>query len=142
MRYAWASMAVVLASMAWASAARAADDAPAPSPSYIKDIKPFLAAYCMRCHNERRPRAGVSVATLGDLTRTGKHGALVVPEKPDDSRWIMVMTGKGKPMPPRKAPQPKKEEIAKVRDWIKAGAVDDTPAATDDKTKAAGDSGK
>ena len=75
MRYAWASMAVVLASMAWASAARAADDVPAPSPSYTKDIKPFLAAYCMRCHNERRPRAGVSVATLGDLTRTGKHGA-------------------------------------------------------------------
>ncbi len=141
MRYAWSVMAVVLASMAWAGAARAADDAPAP-PSYTKDIKPFLAAYCMRCHNERPPRAGVSVATFADLTKTGRRGALVVPEKPDDSRWMMVMTGKGKPMPPRKAPQPKKEEIARVRDWIKAGAVDDTPAAADDKPKAAGDSGK
>ena len=102
----------------------------------------------MNCHNDKRSRAGVSVETFADLTKAGKRGALVVPEKPDDSRLLLVLAGKGKPMPPRKAAQPKDAEVAKVRDWIKAGAVDDTAAPDDkkaadaDKPKAAGDSAK
>ena len=71
MRYAWAGTAVVLASMAWAGETKAADE---PPPSYTKDIKPFLAAYCMNCHNDRRARAGVSVASFADLMKAGKRG--------------------------------------------------------------------
>jgi uncharacterized membrane protein len=147
MRRVWASAAAVLSVLAYTGAASAADDPPAP-PSYTKDVKPFVTTYCMKCHNDKRARAGVSVETFADLTKAGRRGALVVPEKPDDSRMMLVLAGKGKPMPPRKALQPKDEEIAKMREWIKAGAVDDTAAADDkkaadaDKPKAAGDSAK
>ena len=55
---------------------------------------------------------------------------------------MMVMTGKGKPMPPRKALSPRTKRSPRCADWIKAGAVDDTPAAADDKTKADGDAAK
>ena len=121
--------------------ATAADDPP-EAPSYIKEVKPFVTTYCMNCHNAKRPEAGVSVETFADLTKPGRRGALVVPEKPDDSRLLLVLAGRGKPMPPRKAPQPKDAEVARVREWIKAGAADDTPATDADKPKAAADSAK
>jgi hypothetical protein len=136
MRHAWAGVAAVLASLAWAGAATAADDPPTP-PSYTKDVKPFLAKYCMNCHSGSRARSGYSVESLADLTHDGRRGALVVPEKPDDSRLIMSLTGRGKAMPPRRAAQPKADEITMVRAWIMAGAKDDTPA--DDDKKKAGD---
>jgi hypothetical protein len=57
-----------------------------------------------------------------------------VAEKPDDSRLVLSVTGKTrKAMPPRNKPQPKADEINKIREWIKAGAKDDTPA--EDKKK-------
>jgi hypothetical protein len=134
MRSTLVSMAVVLVGMGTASAA---DD----TPSYTSDIKPFLTKYCMNCHNDAKPKAGYSVETFADLTKNGKKGALVVPEKPDDSRLLLSLAGKGKAMPPRKAPQPKDDEVTKLRDWVKAGARDDTPAA-DDKKKSNDDAGK
>jgi len=106
------------------------------SPSYPKDVKPFLRTYCMACHSGARAKAGYSVETFDSLMKKGRGGPLVVPEKPDDSHLILSVTGKTRrAMPPRNKPQPKADEIAKVRDWIKSGAKDDTPAATDDKKK-------
>jgi hypothetical protein len=134
MRNAWLSLAVFLAG---AGVASAADE----TPSYTTDIKPFLTRYCMNCHNDAKPKAGYSVETFADLTKSGKRGALVVPEKPDESRLLLSLAGKGKPMPPRKAAQPREEEVGKVRDWIKGGAKDDTPA-DDDKKKTNGEAGK
>ena len=115
MRRAWAGVVLVLASLGGAGAASAADDPPAP-PSYTNDIKPFLANYCMRCHSTARPRSGVCVETYTDLTKPGRR-TLVVPEKPDDSRLLAVLTGHGRQMPPGRLPQPKADEVAKVRDW-------------------------
>ena len=78
---------------------------------------------------------GYSVESLDTLLKKGRGGAtLVVAEKPDDSRLIQSATGKTRrAMPPKNKPQPKADEIAKLRDWIKAGSKDDTPA--DDKKK-------
>jgi hypothetical protein len=135
MRRATAGVAAVLTALAWAGSAAAADD-PAPPPSFTKDVKPFLARYCMNCHSDAKPRAGYSVETFADLTRDGKRGALVTPGKPDDSRLLLSLAGKGKPMPPRKAAQPTPREAAAIRAWITAGAKDDTPA-DDDKKKPA-----
>jgi cytochrome c len=140
MQQAWAGMVLVLASLGWVGAASAADDPPAP-PSYSSDVKPFLANYCMRCHSGGRSRSGVSVETYADLTKPGRR-TLVVPEKPDDSRLLAVLTGHGRQMPPGRSPQPKADEIAKVRDWIAAGAKDDTAPADADKKNPPADPGK
>jgi hypothetical protein len=127
MRSVLTSAAAVLVLSAWCRSASAEDA------SYTKDVKPFVEKYCMSCHADGKGKAGYSVETYTSLTKKGRKGALVVAEKPDDSRLITTMEGKGKPMPPKKAPQPKAEEIAKVKDWIKAGAKDDSPA--DDRKK-------
>jgi hypothetical protein len=138
MKRAWTGLAVVVGALAWAGAA-AGDD---PAPSYTKDVKPFLKQYCMNCHNDVRGRAGYSVETFADLMKDGRRGALVVPQKPDDSRLLLSLTGRGRRMPPGRSPQPKADEIAKVHDWIAAGATDDTPAADADKPKAPADADK
>jgi len=119
----------LLALLGGAGFTLAADD----PPSYTKDVKPFLKTYCMECHGPFRAKAGYSVDNYDSLLKKGRGGsALVVPEKPDESRLLMCMTGKTRrAMPPKNKTQPKADEIAKVREWIKAGAKDDT--AKDDK---------
>jgi hypothetical protein len=87
----------------------------------------------MECHNSEKAKAGFKVETYADLTRVTRKGKLVVPEKPDQSKLVLTLEGKGKAMPPKKAPQPRAEEVTRLRDWVKAGAKDDTPA--DDKKK-------
>ena len=98
MRQVWARAALFAASLVWVGSASAADD-PTPPPSYSKDVRPFLNKYCMNCHNDARPRAGVSIETFGDLIKESRR-PLVVPEKPDDSRIMQTLSGKAKPMPP------------------------------------------
>ena len=128
LRVALLTVAIVLGA---GSLARATGDAP----SYAKDVKPFLTKYCMDCHGNTRPKGGYSVTTFDNLLKKGRRGAMVVPEKPDESRLLLTMAGKGKPMPPKNKPQPSADEVAKVREWVKGGAKDDAPAA-DDKKKA------
>ncbi len=94
--------------------------------SYVNDVKPLLATYCAECHNPDKAKDGYDVTTFAALLRSGKKGAMVVPSKPDESRLMLTLHGTGKPMPPKKSPQPTAEEIAKFSAWIEAGAEDDS----------------
>jgi len=99
-----------------------------PAVSYVHDVEPFLAQYCVECHRKGKTSAGYDVTSYGALTKRGKYGALVVPGKPDISRLYEVMDGMSKSMPPSGSAQPTAEEIAKIVAWIKADAKDDSPA--------------
>lgn len=108
--------------------------------SYTKDVQPFLTKYCLDCHKHTKAKAGYDVESYGLLMRVGKKGAMVVPGKPEASRLTLTMEKKGKPMPPRKSPQPTADEIARITAWIAAGAQDDSagdhsPKAGDAKDK-------
>jgi hypothetical protein len=98
------------------------------APSYATDMQPFLTQYCAACHNEKKAEHGYAVDTFAGLTRTGKKGAMVVPGKPTESLLVQLFQPGRKHMPPDKSPQPTAEQIAKVVEWITAGAVDDTAA--------------
>jgi hypothetical protein len=106
--------------------------AAAVGPSYSKDIKPFLTRYCAECHNDKQAKAGVNLDSYQALMKGDKKGrALIVPKQPDTSRLLHTMEGKGKVMPPRKAKvRPTAAEVAKIRAWIRAGALDDTKKST------------
>jgi Planctomycete cytochrome C len=103
-----------------------ADD---PAPSFTKDVQPFLQTYCVSCHNGTKAKSGVNVEGYRALMNNKN---LVVSGKADDSRLLAVLTGKAKPMPPKKRDQPTADEIKKVRAWIDAGAKDDTKVAQAD----------
>jgi len=98
-------------------------------PSYTKDIKPFLTKYCVECHGDGKPKAGVRVNSYDALIKAGRK-TLVVPKKPDESFLVMTMVGKAKRMPPRKfTDQPTEKEINLVKAWVEAGAKDDSRKA-------------
>lgn len=111
-----------------------ADDKPAPS--YVKDVKPFLATYCTGCHGAAKPKAGVVLTTYDNLLKQSRAGFVVVPSQPDKSMLIRTLSGDAKKMPPAKFPkQPTADEIATIKAWIAAGAKDDSAAAPAEEKK-------
>jgi hypothetical protein len=102
-------------------------------PSYAKQVKPFLARYCLECHSSDEPQGGLNMESFKSLMEGGGRGAAIMPGNADKSPLVLQIEGKSKPsMPPKKAKQPKAEEISVVRAWVAAGAKDDsaTVAAT------------
>ncbi len=96
-------------------------------PSYSKHIKPFLAKYCVECHDAKAPDGGLSLESYKDLLDGGDHGKALIPGKADLSRIVRMVEGKSGPrMPPKKSTQPAKEELPLLRAWIAAGAMDDS----------------
>src|SRR6516164_8284199 len=90
------------------------------TPSYARQIKQFFARYCLECHNPDEPNGGLSLESYKSLSEGGTHGPALVAGKPDDSRMVQMVEGKAKiTMPPKKARQPKADEIALLRQWVK-----------------------
>ena len=107
-----------------------ADDTP---PSYVKDVQPFLNKYCVQCHKTGMAKGGANLESYASIMKGGKNGRkLLVAGKPDESRIVTCTEGTTKPvMPPKKAKaKPADKEAAVLRDWVKAGAKDDTPQDT------------
>lgn len=101
----------------------------AAPPSYAKDVRPFFARYCIECHSGTDPDGELNLETYKSLVAGGTHGPVLTPGKPDASRIVRMVEGKKGPrMPPKKARQPKPEEVALLRAWVAAGAKDDGAA--------------
>ena len=101
-----------------------------PSPSYYRQIRPFFARYCVRCHNEDEPKGGLALEDFEALALGGNSGEVVVPGEPDESLLVLLVEKKKKPhMPPPEARQPSADEIRLLREWVQAGAHDDTDQA-------------
>jgi WD40 repeat protein len=97
-------------------------------PSYAKQVRPFLAAYCVECHNAKTFKAGLDLETYKALLEGSDRGPVLVKGKPDESLLVLLPEKKKQPhMPPRKAKRfPKPAETAILRAWIAAGAKDDS----------------
>ncbi len=94
--------------------------------TYTQQIKPFFARYCLECHNHEEPKGGLNLETYQGLRQGGDNGAVLTPGKADTSRIVHLVEHRAKPfMPPKKAKQPRPEEIALLRRWVDAGAKED-----------------
>ncbi len=99
----------------------------AQSPSYSKDIRPFLTKYCLECHNAKTLKGSLSLETHKAMMDGSDIGPVIVAGQPDKSKLVLLTEHKDKPtMPPPKAKfQPTKAEIKLLREWVAAGAKDD-----------------
>ncbi|MBI1829926.1 MAG: DUF559 domain-containing protein, partial [Planctomycetes bacterium] len=99
----------------------------AQAPSYSKDIRPFVTKYCLECHNARTQKGTLSLETHKAMMDGADAGPVIAPGQPDKSKLVLLVEHKQKPtMPPAKAKyQPTKDEVALLRAWVKAGAMDD-----------------
>jgi WD40 repeat protein len=117
----------VLAFAAWLVAAPlvAAED-----PSYVRDVRPILDRSCTSCHQPASKQADLDLTTYGGLRAGGRRGPGFVPGSPDQSLVIQFITATVMPaMPFGQAPLAA-NEISTIRDWISAGAKDDSPSDT------------
>lgn len=100
------------------------------SPSFAKQVRPFLAKYCSECHNAKELKGGLNLESFRELQKGADSGPIYVAGEPDMSPLVVLAEGKDSPrMPPRKARQPKANEVAVLRAWVAAGAKDDSTEA-------------
>jgi hypothetical protein len=102
--------------------------------SYKNDVAPLLAKHCMPCHAEESAnKSDLFLDSHALLMKGGKHGAAVVPGKPDESDLVLKLSayppfGDRMPLFPRRklimAPPVylSKEEVGVIRKWIEEGA--------------------
>ncbi len=83
--------------------------APAEDPTFQKQILPFLQTYCLGCHNSTKAAGGLTLEGYQNEAHARK----------DRKTWATVehALAAGE-MPPKKKPQPTKEERAFVVSWI------------------------
>ena len=123
------------AGRAWASTACAAVflwAAPLPAAEskvgFNRDVRPILADNCFACHgpDANHRKAGLRLDTKeGLFEKTAKHEPAVVPGKLKESElWSRVTTTNlDDRMPPEDSHKElKPEQIAKLKEWILAGA--------------------
>ena len=117
-----ATVALILSMTALASPATADDSAV----DYVRDVKPLLAAHCVRCHGPTKPKAGLRLDTAKGAA------AAVTPGNGPESPIVLALLGEGDgERMPLKRPPLKDKEIEAVRRWIDAGArapLDEVPS--------------
>src|SRR3982751_266073 len=95
----------------------------AADPSYFRDVRPVLQRQCQGCHQPNLKSSGLDLTTYEGLATGGKHG-------PGLTLIVKYLTGETKPQMPLGQPPLAAEAIETVRNWIAAGAKNDSPAET------------
>ncbi len=97
-------------------------------PSFRRDIQPILQKHCTGCHRPGGASSGLDLTTFAAFQTGGTRGTAFVPGQPDESLTVKYLLAVVRPqMPMGGAPLPQ-DQIELFRDWIKAGAKDDSPA--------------
>jgi len=101
------------------------DKAGAEKISYRGDVWPILKRHCWGCHSGGDAKGGLSVDTVADMRKGGDGGALFEAGKPDDSLLLQMIVG-SEPEMPQKQPPLSAAKIQILREWVFAGAQDDS----------------
>ncbi|MCA9174385.1 MAG: PSD1 domain-containing protein [Planctomycetales bacterium] len=119
---------LVVAAFSLASAAVAEAE---ETVSFERHVLPLLDRRCNRCHHRDEPRGGLDLSRLETILRGGDElGPAAIPGKPSESPLIKVLDGTKEPAMPEGGEPLPDAEIALLRQWIAAGAKDDTPQFT------------
>src|SRR5689334_9672416 len=102
----------------------------AADPSYYRDVQPVLQKNCVGCHQPAMKSSGLDLTTYEGFHAGGKRGPAFMAGAPEKSVVTQFLSGESKPQMPLGLPALAKGDIDVVRDWIKAGATDDSPHET------------
>jgi hypothetical protein len=111
-----------------AEGSEAAAAAPADGTlKFSRDIAPIIVTNCAGCHNPpRQARIKLDMSTFEKLMAGSPKGPVIVPGKPDESHLVLRIKGEETPRMPQGANRSlSADAIARVEQWVKAGAVID-----------------
>ncbi|MEQ9408918.1 MAG: PSD1 and planctomycete cytochrome C domain-containing protein [Fuerstiella sp.] len=91
---------------------------------FRRDVAPILQTRCLRCHNDRDHRGGLSMQSNNALQAGGQSGQVVVPGETDASYLLdlIVPEDGSAEMPPDGEPL-SDVEIDTLRNWVRSGAA-------------------
>jgi mono/diheme cytochrome c family protein len=124
---------VVVLGAGLATSTTAADNPPGAPPlppaaegkiDFDKDIKPILAAHCVKCHGPAKQKGGLRLDTGEHAQEGGNSGPVIVAGRSAESPLIQALVGQEpyQQMPPGEGKQLSAAEIGKLRAWIDQGA--------------------
>ncbi len=93
------------------------------SPGFESDVLPIFEQHCLQCHGAEVSQGGLSLETLDHVLRGGDSGAVVIANKPLESRLLTMITSGSMPMG---GPGLEESKVEIVRRWIEAGAPGET----------------
>ncbi|MBX9626874.1 MAG: DUF1553 domain-containing protein [Gemmataceae bacterium] len=109
---------------------------PAEPPAAVdfdRDVKPVLAAHCVKCHGPDKQKGGLRLDRRADALAGGDSGPALAPGKPADSLLLKLVAGDDpdRVMPPS-GDRLTAAQVATLRAWVEQGAkwpADGTAAA-------------
>ena len=99
----------------------------ADEPSYLRDVRPILDRSCTSCHQAASKQSDLDLTTYAGLQAGGRRGPAFVAGAPEQSLVFQFITATLKPSMPFGQPPLAANEISTIHDWIKSGAMDDSP---------------
>jgi hypothetical protein len=97
----------------------------AAAPDYAREIKPLLAAQCVKCHGQTTQKGGLRLDTAAAAVKGGGRGPAIVAGKSRESLLVAAIEGTHAELPrmPYKRAPLDSAEIARIKAWIDAGAA-------------------
>lgn len=121
-RYLWI---VYLAGLWLLTTPLAASGQEKPAVDFDRDVKPILAEHCLACHGADKPEGGLKLTERQTALAAADSGLpAIVPEKPETSELLrrVMSSDPSDRMPPEDHDPLSPADIAKLRQWIAAGA--------------------
>jgi hypothetical protein len=117
-------IAVLVIGLAGATAAPAAEPAPADVEFFEKKVRPLLVERCFRCHSAeaKKARGGLTLDGRDAVLRGGDSGPAVVPGKPDDSLLVRAVSYRHEALQMPPAGKLPDREVAVLEEWVRRGA--------------------
>ena len=93
------------------------------------EVRTLLRTKCLSCHRDANPLGGLSLETRMAALRGGDGGPSIVAGEPGRSLLLerMMLPAEAAGAMPPAGPRPTADELAMVREWIRAGASWDAP---------------
>src|SRR3982751_652193 len=91
---------------------------------YLRDVKPFLAENCYKCHGASQQKGGLRMDTAAAARKGGDAGALFEPGKAEGSLLLKVLKGTHDDIArmPYKKPPLSEAQIGLITQWVDEGA--------------------
>jgi mono/diheme cytochrome c family protein len=111
---------VAIVALTWGTRARG-DETPV---GYYADVKPILAAHCLKCHGGEAAKGGLRLDSREGVLGGGDSGeAAIVPEDSAHSELLLRVTSRdGDDQMPPKGARLSEREVDVLRRWIDGGA--------------------
>jgi WD40 repeat protein len=97
---------------------------PAKKLTYDEHVLPILRDKCLSCHNQDKKSGGLVLNTYTSLMEGGGAGSAIEPGNPDESYLLKLVEHRMQPSMPPKSPKLPAEQLATLRQWIAAGALE------------------